>query len=89
MNLLAVLRNNLQRPSRIPGSRTDDAAFQYPEKVFRELLVTAVIHRNYAITGSRIRVQLFTDRMEFTSTGRPPNPVSNPTLSIGVSSPCL
>ncbi|MFZ4789881.1 MAG: ATP-binding protein [Candidatus Competibacteraceae bacterium] len=82
---LAVLRNNLQRPSRIQGSRTEDAAFQYPEKVFRELLVNAVVHRNYAITGSRIRVQLFTDRIEFISPGRLPNSVSITKLSIGVS----
>ena len=82
---LAVLRNNLQRPSRIQGSRTEDASFQYPDKVFRELLVNAVIHRNYAITGSRIRVQLFTDRIEFISPGRLPNSVSIAKLSMGVS----
>ncbi len=82
---LAVLRNNLQRPSRIQGAHTEDATFQYPEKVFRELLVNAVVHRNYAITGSRIRVQLFTDRIEFISPGRLPNSVSIAKLSIGVS----
>ena len=82
---LAVIRNNLQRPSRIQGSRTEDATFQYPEKVFRELLVNAVIHRNYAITGSRIRVQLFTDRIEFISPGRLPNSVSIAKLPMGVS----
>ena len=53
--------------------------------MFRELLVNAVIHRNYAITGSRIRVQLFTDRIEFISPGRLPNSVSIAKLSIGVS----
>lgn len=82
---LAVIRNNLQRPSRIQGSRTEDASFQYPDKVFRELLVNAVVHRNYSITGSRIRVQLFTDRIEFISPGRLPNSVSIPKLSMGVS----
>ena len=82
---LAVLRNNLKRPSRIQGSRTEDASFQYPDKVFRELLVNAVIHRNYAITGSRIRVQLFTDRIEFISPGRLPNSVSIAKLPMGVS----
>lgn len=82
---LAVLRNNLQRPSRIHGSRTEDASFQYPDKVFRELLVNAAIHRNYAITSSRIRVQLFTDRIEFISPGRLPNSVSIAKLPMGVS----
>ncbi len=82
---LAVIRNNLQRPSRIHGSRTEDASFQYPDKVFRELLVNAVVHRNYSITGSRIRVQLFTDRIEFISPGRLPNSVSIAKLPMGVS----
>lgn len=82
---LAVIRNNLRRPSRIHGARTEDVHFQYPEKVFRELLVNAVIHRNYAITGSRIRVQLFADRIEFISPGRLPNSVSIAKLPMGVS----
>lgn len=82
---LAVIRNNLQRPSRIQGTRTEDASFQYPDKVFRELLVNAVIHRNYSITGSRIRIQLFTDRIEFISPGRLPNSVSIAKLPMGVS----
>ncbi len=82
---LAVIRNNLQRPSRIQGARTEDASFQYPDKVFRELLVNAVIHRNYSITGSRIRIQLFTDRIEFISPGRLPNSVSIAKLPMGVS----
>ena len=82
---LAVIRNNLQRPSRIQGSRTEDASFQYPDKVFRELLVNAVVHRNYSITGSRIRVQLFTNRIEFISPGRLPNSVSIAKLPMGVS----
>jgi len=82
---LAVIRHNLQRPSRIQGARTEDTRFQYPEKVFRELLVNAVAHRNYAITGSRIRIQLFTDRIEFISPGRLPNSVSIAKLPIGVS----
>ena len=82
---LAVIRNNLQRPSRIQGTRTEDASFQYPDKVFRELLVNAVVHRNYSITGSRIRVQLFTNRIEFISPGRLPNSVSVAKLPMGVS----
>ena len=82
---LAVIRNNLQRPSRIQGLRVEDTYFQYPDKVFRELLVNAVVHRNYAITGSRIRVQMFTDRIEFISPGRLPNSVNIAKLPMGVS----
>ena len=43
------------------------------------------VHRNYAITGSRIRVQLFADRIEFISPGRLPNSVNIAKLTMGVS----
>ncbi|MFO1423606.1 MAG: putative DNA binding domain-containing protein [Candidatus Competibacteraceae bacterium] len=82
---LAVIRNNLRRPSRIQGPRAEDTHFQYPDKVFRELLVNALVHRNYAITGSRIRIQMFADRIEFISPGRLPNSVNIAKLPMGVS----
>lgn len=44
-----------------------------------------MVPRNYSITGSRIRVQLFTDRIEFISPGRLPNSVSIAKLLMGVS----
>lgn len=44
-----------------------------------------MVPRNYSITGSRIRVQLFTDRIEFISPGRLPNSVSIAKLPMGVS----
>ena len=43
-------------PSVIQGGKTVDRGFLYPEKVFREIIVNACLHRNYAILGSRIRV---------------------------------
>ena len=57
----------------------------YPDKVFRELLVNAAVHRNYSITGSQIRVFMFSDRIEFISPGRLPNTVSIEKLAVGTS----
>ena len=82
---LAILRNNLKAPSKISGAKRVDLIYQYPEKVFRELLVNAVVHRNYSISGSRIRIQLFQDRLEFISPGRLPNTVTIEKLTTGVS----
>ncbi|MCP4217575.1 MAG: transcriptional regulator [bacterium] len=82
---LAVIKNNLVRPSIIEGSRRVDTAFNYPDKVFRELLVNACVHRNYAIYGSRIRVFLFDDRIEFISPGALPNTVTIAKIRTGVS----
>ena len=44
-----------------------------PEKVLREALVNAVIHRDYAIAGSQVMLEVFDDRIVVTSPGALPN----------------
>ena len=44
-----------------------------PENALREALVNAVIHRDYAITGSQILLEVFYDRIVVTSPGTLPN----------------
>lgn len=41
----------------------------YPFKAVREVLVNAMIHRDYQIVGSEIHVDLFDDRLEILSPG--------------------
>lgn len=82
---VAVLKNHLSRPSTIVGAKRVATRYRYPDKVFRELLTNAVVHRNYAIIGSRIRLFLFEDRLEVISPGRLPNTVTIEKLRFGVS----
>jgi len=44
-----------------------------PEKALREALVNSVVHRDYAITGSRVLLEVFSDRIDVTSPGTLPN----------------
>ena len=44
-----------------------------PTRALREAIVNAVIHRDYTITGSKIMVDVFCDRIEVTSPGALPN----------------
>ncbi len=44
-----------------------------PEKALREAIVNAVVHRDYAITGSRVLLEVFSDRIDVTSPGTLPN----------------
>lgn len=44
-----------------------------PESPLREALVNAVIHREYAITGSSVLLEVFSDRIDVTSPGSLPN----------------
>lgn len=80
----ALIKNNLRRPSMIVGNKRIEQGM-YPDKVFRELIVNACCHRNYAISGSSIRVFLFDDRLEVISPGRLPNTVTIEKLRAGVS----
>jgi ATP-dependent DNA helicase RecG len=82
---LASIKNNLQMPSTIEGMRRKNLRVYPPDKVFRELIVNATVHRNYAISGSKIRILIFNDRIEFISPGRLPNTVTIEKLKAGVS----
>ena len=46
---------------------------QYSERAIFEAVVNAVAHRDYSIRGSRIRLSLFSDRLEIQSPGTLPN----------------
>ncbi len=83
-NTLAAIKANRAVSSTIEGLKRQESA-HYSDKVFRELLVNATVHRNYSIIGSQIRVFMFSDRIEFISPGRLPNTVSIEKLAVGTS----
>ena len=82
---VALIKNSLISGSTIEGTKTVPTQPAYQERVFREIIVNACIHRNYSISGSRIRVFLFDDRLEVHSPGRLPNTITIEKLSAGVS----
>ena len=53
--------------------------------VIREAIVNSLVHRNYSISGSKIRVLMYDDRIEFRRPGRLPNTVTIEKMKIGVS----
>lgn len=46
---------------------------QYSEKALFEATVNAVVHRDYSIRGSKVRLSMFEDRLEIQSPGSLPN----------------
>ncbi len=83
-NALAAIKANLPIASSLQGAKRVESS-HYSDKVFRELLVNACVHRNYSVIGSQIRVFLFEDRIEFISPGRLPNTVTVEKLIVGTS----
>jgi len=59
---------------------------QYSLNVVFEALVNAVVHRDYSIYGSKIRLHIFTDRLELYSPGSIPNTMTIESLSLRQSS---
>lgn len=69
------LKANLRTTVRIVGL-THREELEYPFEAVRELLVNAVVHRDYAVQGDTIHLQLFSDRLEVHSPGGLPGPVN-------------
>ena len=82
---VAVIKNHVMVPSIIDKNKRKDKKFIYSDAVYKELITNAVVHRNYSISGSKIRIFLFDDRLEVISPGRLPNTVSIKKLPFGVS----
>lgn len=54
-----------------------------PQAALREALVNAVVHRDYAITGSKVLFEVFDDRVDITSPGSLPNHMSVDSVRAG------
>lgn len=71
----AFLRANLQSVLRLVGLAHQET-LEYPLEAVRELLVNAVAHRDYNLQGDSIHLNLFADRLEVSSPGGLPGPVT-------------
>ncbi|MCY4515693.1 MAG: putative DNA binding domain-containing protein [Acidimicrobiaceae bacterium] len=63
------------------GRRIDRDA--YPADVVRELVVNALVHRDYSIIGTDVMLSIFSDRLEIQSPGKLPNSISVDRLLAG------
>jgi len=79
---LDFVGRNTQPEARIKdGVRIDHPA--YPPEVLREVVVNALVHRDYSIAGTDITLMLFDDRLEIKSPGRLPNTATVDALRSG------
>ena len=71
---IAFVAQFMQPPPNARSSGGTDA--RYDLDVVDEAIVNAVAHRDYAISGSKIRLFLFADRLELYSPGKLPNTIT-------------
>jgi ATP-dependent DNA helicase RecG len=70
------LVDHLRKGVHIRHTMAREENFEYPLEAARELVVNAVAHRDYSITGDGIRLFIFRDHMEISSPGGLPGPVT-------------
>jgi ATP-dependent DNA helicase RecG len=80
---VAFIMRNLRKEQRGRSVNTTGIP-EIPSVVFEELLVNALIHRDYFVNGS-IRVLVFSDRIEIISPGTLPNHLTVDAIKMGVS----
>ena len=70
------LVDNLRKGVHLGSKMARTEQMEYPLKAVRELVVNAVAHRDYSIHGDGIRLYIFSDRLDITSPGGLPGPVT-------------
>lgn len=75
---------NTRMAARIESIRRQDIP-EYPEVAVREILINAVVHSDYSLTGMHILVAIYSDRMEIQNPGMLPFGMTMEDLKAGVS----
>ena len=71
------LASQLKESTRLnPATGRFETNAEYPEFAWTEALINAIAHREYALEGAFIQVNIFDDRLEISSPGRLPNIVT-------------
>jgi ATP-dependent DNA helicase RecG len=69
------IRTNLNITVKLAGLKHQES-LEYPFEAVRELLVNAVAHRDYNLQGDNIHLNIYLDRLEISSPGMLPGPVT-------------
>lgn len=80
---MSFIKRNLRHVQSGP-SFNSPSRLEVPEIVFEELLVNALVHRDYFISAP-IRLLIFTDRIEIISPGHLPNHLDTEQIRYGLS----
>ena len=79
---MAFIKKNIALSATIGEIYRKDR-WEYPLEAIREALINAVIHRDYAILGSDIKLAIYDDMLEITSPGPLPDALSLEELGTG------
>ena len=78
--------NVYNKTASVIGDKLREDTREYPPTAIREALLNAVVHREYAYSGSTF-VNLYEDRLEIMSLGGLPDGISFEAVRLGISQP--
>ena len=77
------VQRNTAPVSHLEGARRVDR-WEFPKAAVREVLVNALVHRDYSIVGTDVTLLIFSNRIEVHSPGRLPNTVTVDGMKSGM-----
>lgn len=81
---LAFVQRNIRMASKVEGLyRTEK--WEYPLAAVRELIINAIVHRDYSLSGRYIKLAIYNDMIEITSPGYLPGTLDPQHLGTGIS----
>ncbi len=81
---VSFIERNIKKGSKI-GRVYREERWEYPMPAVRELIINAVIHRDYSLQGKDIKIAIFDDMLEITSPGTIPPSIDLNNLTSGQS----
>ena len=75
-------RNTEVSASLADGARREER-WLYPEEAIREVIVNALVHRDYLLSGTTVELSIYEDRLEVVSPGRLPNGITPQRMITG------
>jgi ATP-dependent DNA helicase RecG len=81
--LAFITRNMVITAGLEPGGARRETRTEYPLEALREILVNALIHRDYLLASTDIELCIYQDRLELISPGRLPNGITPQRMLAG------
>lgn len=81
---LAFVQRNIRMASKLEGLYRSEK-WEYPLAAVRELIINAIVHRDYSLSGRYIKLAIYNDMIEITSPGYLPGTLDPQHLGTGIS----
>lgn len=80
---MSFIISRLNKSFSIKGMGARQEVLEIPEEAIREIVINALVHRNYLIPGPT-KIAIYDDRLEIFSPGNFPGPIHTDTLFMGM-----